>query len=69
MTRATGMSDVERLRRWAGSGASWRLRTLTPHRAEVELLTCDGGTLIDVLISEERSLTDYVALHPDSSEA
>lgn len=63
-----GMSDLERLLRWAGSGAHWQLRVLTKDRAEVELLTCDRGIVVDVVVSDDRTLIDYVALHPDSGE-
>ncbi|MFV0451776.1 MAG: hypothetical protein ACK5LS_05940 [Propioniciclava sp.] len=58
---AAGADDLERLRRWAGSGAHWQVRALSGTRAEVELLTCDGGEVMEVLVSEELDLLAYVS--------
>lgn len=60
------MGDLERLHRWSDSGAYWQLRALTPGRAEVELLTCDRGTVIDIVVSEDPTVIEYVTAHPDS---
>ena len=55
-----GHDDLTRLLRWVDSGAHWELRTWGHGRAEIEMLTCDGGELMDVMVSTDPELLDYV---------
>ena len=46
------MDDVlGQLRRWEESGGTWRVLVRTPARLELELLTCDGGEVMQQLSS------------------
>jgi hypothetical protein len=46
------MDDVlGQLRRWEESGGTWRVLVHTPARLELELLTCDGGEVMQHLSS------------------
>ncbi len=46
------MDDVlEQVRRWEDSGGTWRVLVHTPERLELELLTCDGGEVMQQLSS------------------
>jgi hypothetical protein len=62
------MSDVqadpyrpaEMLRRWAGSGAIWRVVGRTSAGLEIVLLTCTGDEEMGRLTSSEPELLDYV---------
>lgn len=37
------------LRRWEASGGTWQVVVRTPGRLELELLTCDGGEVMQRL--------------------
>jgi hypothetical protein len=60
-------SPLTTLARWEDSGALWRLRSLGPGEAEVELCTC-YGELVEMLRSDDPELRRHLAARP-SSEA
>ncbi len=48
----TSTDDVlGQLRRWEESGGTWRVAVSTPERLDLELLTCDGGEVMQQLSS------------------
>ncbi|MBR8740292.1 hypothetical protein [Nocardiopsis sp. MG754419] len=48
------------LLRWEEHGAPWRLVERTPTRAVVSLVTCDDGTEVDRLVSDDPAFLDLV---------
>ncbi|HEY1274861.1 MAG TPA: hypothetical protein VGF25_08115 [Thermoleophilaceae bacterium] len=52
-------SPITTLERWTDSGAGWRLVTLTPDLAIVDLLTCTGEP-VDRLESRDREFIDWL---------
>jgi uncharacterized protein len=52
--------DLERLRRWEGSGAIWRVLARTTTEVEIALLRCDAGEQVDEFRSTEPALLAYV---------
>ena len=52
-------SPIVTLERWTDSGAGWRLITLTPDLAIVDLLTCTGEP-VDRLESRDRDFIDWL---------
>ncbi|MFV0406131.1 MAG: hypothetical protein ACK5LN_04835 [Propioniciclava sp.] len=54
------MHDLDQLRRWVASGAGWQVRALTAAHVELELLTCDGGEVVAVMVSSDPELRAYV---------
>jgi hypothetical protein len=55
----SGIDQVEKLRRWEPSGASWRVGDRSGGLAVVELCTCTGE-LMETLISPEAELLAYL---------
>jgi hypothetical protein len=55
----SGIDQVEKLRRWELSGASWRVVDRAGGRAVVELCTCTGE-LMETLTSSEAALLAYL---------
>lgn len=56
--------DLDALRRWEASGASWRVLagpTADPPAVELALLRCDGGEVVGRLHSAEPDLLTYLA--------
>ena len=49
MNGADGDPLLTQLRRWEDSGGTWRVAVRTPHRVEVDLLTCDAGEVMQRL--------------------
>ncbi len=43
----------EEIERWESFGGTWRVSALTERSARVELCRCDGGEVVDTLVSEE----------------
>lgn len=61
---------VEALRRWEGSGGTWRVAVRTPAWLTVELLTCDGGEVMEHLTAPSGGELDaYVAGRGDADDA
>jgi hypothetical protein len=52
--------DLERLRRWENSGATWRIVVRRPDDVEIALLTCDAGEQVDRLVTADPEVLDYV---------
>jgi hypothetical protein len=52
--------DLERLRRWEGSGAIWRVLMRTTTEVEIAFLTCDAGEQVDRLRSADPALLAYL---------
>jgi hypothetical protein len=55
----SGIDQVEKLRRWELSGASWRVAERSGGRAVVELCTCTGE-LMETLTSSDATLLAYL---------
>ena len=55
----SGIDQVEKLRRWELSGASWRVADRSGGRAVVELCACTGE-LMETLTSSDTALLAYV---------
>lgn len=53
---------LEVLRRWEGSGGTWRVLVRTPERVVLELATCDAGEVMATLESAppDADLAAYV---------
>jgi len=51
------------LLRWEAAGATWRLRSIGPGPAVVDLLTCDGSEVVDRVVSSDPDLVAYVREH------
>jgi hypothetical protein len=60
-----GPTPIEQLERWELFGAIWRVRSLEPTEAVVELCTCDGEP-VEELHSEDPELLAYLAARPAS---
>jgi hypothetical protein len=52
--------DLDRLRRWEDSGATWRIVVRRPGDVEIALLTCDAGEQVDRIVTTDREVLDYV---------
>ncbi|MFV0427821.1 MAG: hypothetical protein ACK5KO_00080 [Arachnia sp.] len=55
------MTDLATLRRWIDSGAAWRLRELDETTVTVELLSCERGTLMEVIRSDDPAFIAFVS--------
>jgi hypothetical protein len=73
---AAGLSGVEGpgaespravLDRWEEHGAVWRVATLTPERAQVDLCACTGEP-VDRLESADPELIAYLRERPSSED-
>ena len=53
-------SPIDTLERWTDSGADWRLVTLTPDLAIVDLLTCTGEP-VDRMESRDREFIEWLS--------
>jgi hypothetical protein len=60
---------VEVLRRWAGSGAIWRVVGRTAAGLEIVLLTCTGDEEMGRLTSSDPQLLAYVGDQGGSEDA
>ena len=58
-----GTTLIERLERWELHGAIWRVRSLGPTEAVVELCSCDGE-LVEVWRCDDPGLLGYLAGRP-----
>ena len=58
------------LRRWEGSGGTWRVVVRRPGRLELDLLTCDAGEVMERLVAAppEPELQQHVAGRDASDE-
>ncbi len=56
------------LERWEQHGALWRVKSLSGHTAVVELCTCYGEP-VEELVFDDPELARYLAARPSSSEA
>ena len=52
--------ELDRLRRWEDSGATWRIIVDSGDAIEIALLTCDAGEEMGRIRSTERDLRDHV---------
>jgi hypothetical protein len=62
---ATGSAARAVLDRWEEHGAVWRVATLTPERAQVDLCACTGEP-VDRLESADPDLIAYLRVRPSS---
>jgi len=58
------------LRRWEESGGAWRVALRTPGRLDLDLLTCDGGEVMQRLTAAppDAALEEHVAGRTASDE-
>ena len=61
-------SAVRVLRRWEGSGGSWRVTSRSVGCIRISLLTCDAGEEMDRLTSGDPELLAYVGTRDDIGE-
>jgi hypothetical protein len=52
--------ELDRLRRWEDSGATWRIVVRRPDAVEIALHTCDAGAQVDRMVTADPDLLDYV---------
>lgn len=65
MVEQTPADDpVEVLQRWEQGGAVWQVLGRSAAGLEVALLTCDGGEVVERLVSDDPALADYVTRRP-----
>jgi hypothetical protein len=57
---------VEDLERWVEHGATWRTLELNEERAVVQMCTCYGEP-VDLLVSGEPEVIEFVRTHPQSA--
>jgi hypothetical protein len=56
--------DLDRLRRWADAGGTFKVLGRTATDVVVALLTCDAGEEIDRFRSDQASLLAYLDTQP-----
>ena len=61
-------APVQVLRRWAASGAIWRVVGRTSARLEIVLLTCTGAEEMGRLTSSDPALLAYVGDRASSQD-
>lgn len=60
MDAENGTRDVDRLRRWEDSGATWRVVSRTQGRLEIAMITCTGDEEMERLVSADPELVSFV---------
>ncbi len=58
--------DLERLRRWAGSGGLVRILGDAGGRLSVGLLTCDGGEEMERVVTADPEVRRWCAEHAET---
>jgi hypothetical protein len=53
--------DLQRLLRWEGSGGSWRVVGHGDDVVRIDLLTCAGDQVMDVLVTAEVDVRAHLA--------
>ncbi|WP_024805066.1 hypothetical protein [Nocardia sp. BMG51109] len=59
---------VATLRRWADSGAVWRVLSRRAGHVVVALYDCSGGTEVDRIVSKDRALLRYLGNRTSSED-
>ena len=54
--------------RWEESGGTWRSSTTPDGTVTVTLCRCDGGEVVDRIVSDDTALASYVATRPGSED-
>lgn len=60
---------AEVLRRWERSGGHWRVMSRTGAGLRVELITCTGDEVVDVLESDDAELVALIGDRRESDDA
>jgi hypothetical protein len=59
---------LERLRRWEAAGGEWRLVTIGPTAATVQLDRCDLGETVDLISSADADFLRHLTRHSEHGE-
>lgn len=51
---------VAKLRRWEAAGANWRVASRAEGTLRIELVTCTGDEVVEVLASADPGLLEFV---------
>lgn len=51
---------VEELQRWEEGGANWRVVSRSGGALRIELVTCTGDEVVDVLTSSDPALFEFI---------
>jgi hypothetical protein len=54
----------DRLQRWEDAGGTWRVVSRAEGEATIALLTCDGGTEMDRIVSRDPAVLDLIERGP-----
>lgn len=54
------VDPVGKLRRWEAGGANWRVVSREEDALRIELVTCTGDEVVDVLVSSDPALLEFV---------
>lgn len=55
------MDPVGKLQRWEAGGANWRVVSRGEDALRIELVTCTGDEVVDVLVSSDPALLEFVS--------
>ena len=54
----------DRLQRWEDAGGTWRVVSRDDGEATIALLTCDGATEMDRIVSRDPAVLDLIERGP-----
>lgn len=60
--KSTLARTPERVQRWESFGGTWRIASVTPESAVVELLRCDGGEVVETFASEDPTVVRWATV-------